>query len=252
VQLVAVACPAAGSCSAVGDYDNPEQVGLVEILSNGAWQGSEAQLPHGASTGFQSVVMPSVACASSTSCTAVGQYLDTAPHHQGLIESLPVGGTSGSKAAVPSDGNPTPFVGLAAVSCVASRCTAIGSYLDKHSAPAGLIEPLTGPGGPTRAPLPPAGAGASEVDLVSITCPAAGSCTLVGVYTDAHGHSQGLFDAQSGTSWHAAAAPLPPNAIASGAFPTFAAISCPARTSCVAIGQYEDSHRHVQGLLETK
>jgi hypothetical protein len=247
-QMSAVVCPAAGTCSAVGVYDNPQQVGLVETLSHGHWHGDEAQLPGNASTGFQSVTFGSVSCKSATHCTAVGQYRNKKSRNEGLIESLPVGLSSGSQAAVPSDGNSTPDVGLAAVSCASSGCTAVGGYSDHASALAGLIEALPGPGHPTRAPLP--SAGAAEPVLSSVACPGAGSCTSVGSFVDRHGHAQGLFEAQSGNSWHAKAAPLPANAIASPSFPYLLQVSCPRATACVAIGQYEDSHNGVQGLLE--
>jgi hypothetical protein len=250
LQMGGVVCPAAGSCSAVGVYDNPEQVGLVETLSNGGWQGQRADLPGGAHKPFQSVSLPSVACASATRCTAVGQYLDNAQRNEGLIETLPVRATSGAEAAVPGDGNhTTPFVGLGALSCVRSACVSIGSYLDNHSAPAGLIEPLSGPGGTTRAPLP--AASAVEPDLESIDCPAAGSCTTVGSYVDGQGDAQGLIDDQSGAQWHATKAPVPGNEVAFPAYPILSAVSCPTAISCVAIGQYlEGSHDHIQGLIE--
>jgi hypothetical protein len=247
-QMSAVTCPATGACSAVGEYDNPEQVGLVETLSNGHWDAVVAQLPGNASTTFsQAVMLGSVACKSTTQCSTVGQYRDTSSGKDGLIETLPVGATSGSEAAVPMDGNPTPDVELSAVSCASSACVSVGSYRDNTSSVAGLIEPLSGPGGTTRAPAP---AGASFIDLVSVACPAAGSCATAGFYVDAQAQSQGLLDTQSGTSWHTKSAPLPGNAVTSGSYPELSQIACPSAISCVAIGEYQTGSSVIEGLLE--
>ena len=232
--IQAVACPATGSCYAVGDYDNPEQVGLVETLKNGTWHAAEAKLPAGADPGFQSVLLASVSCASSTACTAVGQYLDSAPRNEGLIETLPVGGTSGAEAAVPADGNPAPDVGLSAVSCVASGCTAVGTYSDKTPATAGLIEPLTGATGPKHAPLPTVGTDAPLTDLVSTDCSTSDSCASVGFFLDTSEHYHGLIEALSSAKWHGSAAALPANAFAAMTFTPVVTeltqVACPSKT----------------------
>ena len=87
-------------------------------------------------------------------------------------------------------------------------------------------------------------------EALSTSCPAPANCVAVGAY-ESGGTTQGLIDTESGGSWTALEAPLPPGA---GADPSVLLIdtSCPSVGSCVAVGIYNDAGGHRQGLLLTE
>lgn len=87
--LLNVACQSVAICVASGYYSdqtNPE-LGLIEILSSGAWSATAAPMPPNAdSRSF----MNGTTCPSSGSCVAVGQYFDAnSGNTLGLIETIP-------------------------------------------------------------------------------------------------------------------------------------------------------------------
>ena len=112
-ELLGVACPAAGSCWAVGTvgtgktgYDQP----LVERLSQGHWTAVQSHLPLG---GF----LPGVACSPGGPCWAVG--VNDKSQKATLIERL-----EGSKVTAEAR---LPGLGLNSVACPsAGSCWAVG------------------------------------------------------------------------------------------------------------------------------
>ena len=81
--LFSVACPASGSCVAVGD-------GFFAALSGGSWE-SGAPPPNPSANPTQppyaqSINSGGIACPTASSCVAVGYYEDTAGAFHGLIE----------------------------------------------------------------------------------------------------------------------------------------------------------------------
>ena len=116
---------------------------------------------------------------------------------------------------------------------------AVGRYLDSSGATQGLIEQLSnGAWAPSEVTLPAGSltSGSSAyAELTSVSCPSAGSCTAVGLYTPSTGGEQALVDTLSGGTWTASAAPLP--ATASGS--QFLSLACPSAGSCVAAGTYQ-------------
>ena len=94
------------------------------------------------------------------------------------------------------------------------------------------------------APLPAGAAPSSATTtagayLNSVTCPAAGSCVAVGMYTErGSSNTAVLIDTLSGGTWTAATAPLPADASADGQSAGLSGISCQTPGNCVAIGSY--------------
>jgi hypothetical protein len=252
-NLTAVACPAATSCVALGDYDDSSgnTQGLLLTGSGAAWKAAKAPLPSGAPSS-QYVSLNSVACPSASSCTAVGSY-SSAKGQSGLILTRSGSSWKAVSAPLPAHANPAPEASLTAVTCPSSSsCTAVGTYTDASGIQQGLL--LTGSGKSwtaAQAPLP-RGATTNLVFLDAVACPAAFSCVVGGWYRDAAtSYNQGLVLAESGRSWTATLAPLPdpgsdnPNAVLN-------AVACPAVSSCVAAGEYQDvTGVHYQGLLLT-
>jgi hypothetical protein len=82
-----LACPAVGSCVAIGFYldTNTNQQSLVETLSGGTWTATEAPLPANASS-TPYTELAGMACPAVGSCVAVGSYFDSQIGYVGLFE----------------------------------------------------------------------------------------------------------------------------------------------------------------------
>ncbi|MGH9030030.1 MAG: protein kinase domain-containing protein, partial [Acidimicrobiales bacterium] len=79
------------------------------------------------------------------------------------------------------------------------------------------------------------------------SCPAVGSCVVVGFYVDVSGGSEGFIATLSSGSWTVITAPLNGLGIPAATNPNASlnAVSCPAAGSCVAVGTYSGG-----GLIE--
>jgi hypothetical protein len=261
----AVACTSATSCVAVGYYYDTagDPYGLIETLSGTTWSAAAAPEPANAGTDtLQSAALDAVSCTSATSCSAVGNYVNTAGHENGLIDTL--SGTTWSAVAAPEPANGgtglnTPS-GLEAVACTsATSCVAVGSYNDAADYEYGLIDTLSGTTWSTTAAPEPANAG-TDADLhevaalSSVSCTSTTLCVAVGGYHDAADYPYGLIDTLSGTTWSAVAAPEPANAGTDADLHqtvNLNAVSCESPVSCLAGGYYNDTNNNQQGILET-
>jgi hypothetical protein len=262
----ALNCPASGTCFAVASYNSSASTtpGLLINLSSGTWTSSTAPvsgLSPAAGTD-PSMYLYAVACPASDTCVAGGEYTDASLHIQGLIDTLSSGTWTAITAPLtglsPAAGN-NPGAVLNALACPASgSCVAVGGYADSLGRERGLIESLAGGTWSAKtAPLtgvsPPASTN-PNAPLNIMSCSASGSCVAMGGYTDSSGHQQGLVETLAAGTWTASSAPL------SGLSPSAAgspnvflyAVSCPAASTCVGLGTYNDSGGNVQGLIETQ
>ncbi len=116
-QLNGVACPSASVCFAVGSASTSTTTStLLEQWNGTTWAVVASPVPSGAVT----PVLLGVACATSTSCYAVGSDQSTTTR-QTFIDQW--SGSTWSLAATPNPAN----AGLAAVTCQpASNCFAVG------------------------------------------------------------------------------------------------------------------------------
>ena len=230
----------------------------IEWLNNSAvkfpedWAAAKAPLPANATTtGNTYVSIPSVSCPSST-CVAVGGYQTSSGTGQGLLLSGSGSSWKPTEARLPS-ATPTAVDGvLDSVACPASsECVAVGSYVDSDGFGQGLL--LTGSGSswkPAEAPLPGDASSTANPQVNAVACGSTGQCVAVGEYASTNW--QGLLLTDSGGSWKAARAPLPPNATSTGPFAAdVLSVACPSPSSCAAVGYYFDSSGQVQGLLLT-
>ncbi len=262
VSLDSVSCASAGNCTAVGNYNDSydsstvQDQGLLLTETSGTWAtGVDASLPAGAGTA-QYVVVQDVSCASAGNCTAVGLYEDSAFNRHGLLWSETSGTwAAGVEASLPANAGTNSNAGLADVSCAsAGNCAAVGSYGDSSGHEQGLL--LTETSGTwatgVEASLP-ANAGTNPfASPGSVSCASAGNCTAVGEYEDSSGHQQGLLWTETSGTWATGVeAPLPANADTNG-LANVASVSCASAGNCTAVGEYEDSSGHEQGLLWTE
>src|SRR5437764_1589284 len=258
IVLSSVSCASAGNCGAVGCYvdSSGHRQGLLLTETAGTWAtGVEATLPANAGS-IPAVVLGSVSCAAAGNCSAVGYYVDSSGHRQGLLLTETAGTwATGVEATLPANAGSNPAVALGSVSCAAAgNCSAIGDYYDSANHEQGvLLTESAGTWASGVAASPPANAGSEPaVSLYSVSCAAAGNCGAVGTYHDSSGHEQGLLLSETAGAWAMGVeASLPANA---GSDPgvVLRSVSCPSAGHCGAVGEYNDSSNHRQGLLLTE
>ncbi len=274
VVITSIACPTAGDCSAVGSYTDSsgDTQGLVAVESGGHWNASStAKLPSNINAVNPEVSLTSVACASVGNCTAVGSFLDVNGLTQGLLLTE-TGGTWGTgrevihPLSVPVSGNPQ--IDLTAVSCAsATNCFAAGTYNDNYGRPQGLLETeINGTWSYTvtngvrsytgsEAGLPSDAATHPNVAINSVSCGAVGRCVAVGSYVNTANEQEALLltgsDSSGAWVFTPSAASLPSGA-ATSPVAALDSVSCKATGECDAVGSYEDSSHHAQGLLLTQ
>ncbi len=258
-HLASVACPAAGHCVAVGTYTDQagNEQGMIVTQSASGWKAIRAALPPSAVT--PGATLSAVTCPSLTVCEAAGSF---SARQLGMI--LTGSGTSWKAIATPLPGRTavSPATSFRQIFCSSvTACVAVGSYFD-GSGYQGLLIAGHGPSWTAaRAPLPPGAAvsqGQPGADLVSVGCSSPSACVAAGRYTDTAGDARLLLLTWRGSAWAAAKGPLPGNnrtvgSQAQGALgpPALAAVTCPAATTCVAVGTYPAQHPGMEGLVET-
>ena len=183
-----------------------------------------------------------VSCASATSCTAVGQYLNTAGRTFTLAEHW--NGSSWTVQDTPNPAGSSDRI-LAAVSCASpASCTAAGSYTSSSGESRTLAEHWNGHTWAIQATVRPPGAAAAF--LGGVSCTSAASCTAVGDYDTSAGITLTLAERWNGRSWAIQPTPSRPGSTA-----TFlSGVSCVSAASCAAAGQYADSSGNSQTLAE--
>ncbi len=146
VVLASVACPQAGTCTAVGWYfDNDENgQGLLVTQTGGVWQpGAEVTLPSNAVGGLekQSAGLDWISCASPGNCLATGVYTDLGYNSQGLLLSE-VNGVwqAGVESPLPRNASTVQYAAANQSDCTSvGVCTVIGQYNDTRGNVLGYV-----------------------------------------------------------------------------------------------------------------
>jgi hypothetical protein len=290
--LTSVSCTSANNCVAVGSYDDEVgfYYGLIETLSKGTWWPLEAPEPFKDGLGtvrgtdansYQFAGLNSVACTSSTFCTAVGRYKDANAVEWPLIDMLrgttwdavagpePASNASGAKPGTKAQSDGGSY--LLSVTCISrASCTAVGAYLDSSTYIYGLIDSFKdGAWLGVAAPEPAsdisrvnAGTDADQQEgatLAAVACISRGTCISVGSYKDSKGFQEGLVDVLGQRTWGALAAPEPATDSLGGqpgndateeAGTALKSATCTAGGLCIAIGTYNDSKGNSVGLVD--
>jgi hypothetical protein len=249
--LASVACPAAGSCVAIGSYVDSSGASREMVLSqsHGAWTGARQLLPSPATA---SLSLSSLACRTASSCVAVGSQEGSPSTEVSSSHPVVVSETVGSwgpshEIALPASASRARSATLSSVACPASgSCTAVGSYELEAvgSNPPADRAIVAGEsagvwGGASAIALAPRVSGAGGEELRSVACPAPGSCVAVGSYEDRHGDDHPIALGESDGVWGAATPIVRPANAGGGASTSLEAVACPAHGSCVAVGQYD-------------
>jgi hypothetical protein len=260
----AVSCPTATFCVAVGGYSDTagHTEPVVDTLSNGTWTSSIGALPNDAAPdggpGTPNASYYSVTCLSTTSCVAVGSYVNTSSVTNGLIATL--SGSTWTAVAAPRPSNASNTLGLLDVACpTSSFCAVTGYYQDTTSSGAfnGWLLTLTnGTWSGERAPEPSDGGNDGDshqfAATTGLSCPTASDCLAVGQYENTSGGLLPLIEQWNGTGWTPSVGALPSGAnTTTPIFDQLVSAECATPTTCVADGWYYDQGGKVFGLIDT-
>jgi hypothetical protein len=196
VLLTSLACPAAGSCVAVGQFNDKaaNRRAMAVVQTHGTWhQPFQLVLPKDAAS-VPLASTTAVGCSSAGNCVAVGSYR-TASLHFVPLSVTESGGTwargqhitsAPANAATGAQGD----VLFSSVACArGGPCTAAGSYLLKAGGFAALIVTRSGSSwtAPTQISVPAKAATGSKqrADAKAIGCAPSGFCAIGGTYTTA-------------------------------------------------------------------
>lgn len=241
-RLTGVSCTAADRCTAVGSFTSPAgfEVVLAQLSGTGGWQSQPIASPPGATPSE----LAGVACTAPAACVAVGNYRSVAGERKALAERWD--GVSWRRLATadPPGGRDSRLLGVA---CVTARsCVAVGSYVDASSTEVPLVERLDGTSWQIQA--------TQDFDadafarLLSVSCTSASACTAVGSSSPVGGSEQALAERWDGMSWTPEPVPFPAGRLAT----PFAAVSCPAVSSCAAVGDWPQGDEFQQTVTAAR
>jgi len=224
-ELYGVSCTSISACTAVGSYLNSSGVAvpLAERWNGEAWSVQEPPSP----TGAKESGLFGVSCASSSACTAVGAYINSAGAYTTLAENW--NGTSWSIKETP---NPTGAKQgqLLGVSCTSSNaCTAVGEY-ENSEGTNWLAEAVRWNGEKWTLQEPSNPPGSHNMWPYSVSCTSASMCILVG-YNDTEGERT-LAEGWNGETWSVQSTRNPSGSGAS----KLQSVSCASTTTCMAVG----------------
>jgi hypothetical protein len=233
--LTSIACTSTTNCFVVGQRQAETLETLIERWNGAKWSivpsPSRTPSPQFTTAGINN--LQSVACASATSCFAVGDdlgYLDD------FSETL-VLRWNGAKWSIVKSPNGAPdgkYSTLSGVSCPsATSCYAVGNSFAKpgetsrlHS----LIEHWNGTAWTRVTSADPVSATRSS--LAGVSCPTVTSCLAVGESSAGTGHISTLVRSLTGTTWSVVTSPNPVGAINASLY----AVSCRGASTCFAVG----------------
>ena len=264
VNLSSESCASAVFCAAAGTYRDSggNSQGLLEVYSGGTWSATEAPMPPNARTN-QNADFFSVDCPAVGSCVAVGGYKNNSGGTEGVIDTFGGGHWSSAEAPLPSGaltgGSADGF--QKSVSCpTTGTCVSTGFYSTAGGS-AGLIDTLTGgQWSGQMAPQPSDADAHQQVELADVSCPSVGACVAAGRFVNSSGGTAVEALQQSGSSWTAAPAPVPGDAVTGASedvelpFESVGlgiAISCATTGTCLLIGRYANTTGGSSGLLDS-
>ncbi len=228
-RLDSVACPASGSCVAIGEYlDSSDEDQAMAVSESGGVWGQAIEIP--------GVVLRSIACRAPGSCVALGTGRSGSVRVMGVSESNGVWGQP-QKISLPANDASNYVVELAPLACTASGpCVAVGDYTDVSHQQRGLgLTESNGVWAPASE-ITSTPESAADVRLYSVACPASGPCVAVGMGSG--GLAVGV--SESNGKW-GTASPIspPPNPLAKST--TLRSVACPRSGRCFAVGYDETS-----------
>jgi hypothetical protein len=215
VELLAVSCATATSCTAIGDTVTTRQEAVVAERWNGrTWRLEPFSHP-------TRIVLNAVACPTPSWCTAVGSEVPGSHRGHDWDETWHAGGTGWQGAPLPET---VGIADLQSVACpTASFCLAAGGQSIGEGV--SYVAARWNGSSWTRVGLPST---ADGMALSAISCAAAAFCGALGT----HGNTEDAVMLQEG-AW--TVHPIPS---IGAAIPDMTAISCPVTPYCYAVGHH--------------
>ena len=231
-SLQDVSCTSATACTAIGDY--VRITGNEETLAE-AWNGKSWAIDRTPNpTGTYGSSLSADSCTSLTSCTAVGNYLDSTRTIVTLAEAWD--GTKWVIEPTPNPAGATFGSFLDGVSCTSvSACTAVGYYVASDEDEVTLAEAWNG----KKWVIEPTSNPTGGSSLSAVSCTSATECTAVGA--DIAGT---LAEAWNGATWVIEPTPNPTGGS------SLSAVSCTSATACTAVGSDTNSVGTILTLTE--
>ena len=207
-----------------------------------------------------------VACASATTCSAVGSFTEPSGSIQGLLLTRAGGQWQPDDLlALPADAAGNPQVALNALWCAPTGdCVAVGAYTDRGGNQQALLasshDGVWAPAQPVTLPAGAVGGGSQLAELTALWCADAIHCVAAGDYTGARGEQQGFTITLAGTTpapggpatiptpQPGVPVPLPGDADADPGI-ALTALNCSALTDCTVLGVYTDTAGNQNGLV---
>ncbi|MGO9874373.1 MAG: hypothetical protein ACLPVY_11290 [Acidimicrobiia bacterium] len=222
--LNSASCVSATTCFAVGAsygsvYGPPNPASAFA----GRWNGKSFSIsPTPTPAGATSSALVGVSCTSATNCFAVGgSSTKSAP--PGTLGTTLIERWNGKTwSIVPSP--PPDYITLNGVSCIsATFCIAVGTAVEQWNGKTWSI---------VASPSPPG----QPYELDGVSCASRADCAAVGYYSSPiDGEWLPWFEQWNGKRWSFVAGPNP-----AGSDPQLSDVSCPSRTTCVAVGSSID------------
>jgi hypothetical protein len=238
-DLDAVSCSSGAVCMAVGfsqqKFGGPDSPSVPVPLAERKMAGSPWVIePTPDPDGQSGDMLTSVSCPTATACLAVGSS------DRMLAESWDGSSWSVQDPANPDGGS---FSGVSCAS--ATSCTAVGETApDTDGQTATLAEHWDGTSWTVQATPNPAGT--VEAWLLGVSCSSATACTAVGgAITGTPGSLVPLAERWDGASWTIESMPS-----SDGRAPELTSVSCPAASSCTAVGWAPRSGHHEVSVAE--
>lgn len=249
-SLASIACPAAASCVARGDYrdeDGNWEAMVAEEVS-GVWgTANDVELPANAESHSGSY-LGAVACSATESCVGIGEYWDGSTRTQEAMVVTETGGkwARASQIALPANAGSDPESRLDSVMCVAAGpCVADGSYTDRSGDREAMVtEESDGVWRPASQIAAPSNTATNPnvgfTSSTSITCVASGACVITAQYTDNSGDQEAMVADETGGAWGPASEITPPANAATNP-EIVLRLACTASGECVLVGEYRDA-----------
>ncbi len=243
-SVLAVSCPAAGDCAAVGGYGTgtapPAERAFTADLTGGLWGALTDVLV--TTTGNRELNV--VSCRAAGDCEAIGYYVDALDNRH-VLDVTERGGSWNAPVTVPAF-EKLPGATVTTLSCpTAMFCAAGGEY---EPVPGGnqipfVASEVNGTWSAERVPGLPVAAKFTYggIEVTSVSCPKAGYCLAGGSYlkpVSGGVQIQGFLDSDVNGIW-APMQPVPGLAARNhGSFAGVSAVSCPTVSFCGAAGFY--------------
>jgi hypothetical protein len=259
-ELYAIACAAAGSCTAGGNFGGfgrPLEP-MVAAQSHGRWSaGTPLLLPVNAARQPYAQVS-GLTCRSAGNCVAVGDYqYGASGNPQGFIAMESRGRWARAfTPRLPANAASPVSADLEAVTCTGNgSCEAVGAYQDSAGNAQTMVvaKPPSGPWGlATEIASPPNAAANPDALMTGIACGAPGSCVAVGNYSVSASRFAAMGAVEVRGTWHRATQIALPRGAVSDTFTAVTSISCPTAGQCLGVGQYPVSATQSRAMAVTE